>query len=75
MRRKKKDNRAGKQQPHAVELIDAETGTTHLVSDEEVDSGRHAGRYVAVCGAVVLAASLTAPAKKYCRSCAQWARR
>ena len=41
-------------------MTDATTGTAHLVTDESVAAGRRAGgRYVAVCGAQVLAASLT----------------
>ncbi|MGH7929731.1 MAG: hypothetical protein ACREQV_18265 [Candidatus Binatia bacterium] len=60
---------------HVVALVDARTGRTHLVRDDAVVAGRGAGRYVAVCEAVVLAASLTAPGGKYCRSCAAWATR
>ncbi|GAY12537.1 hypothetical protein TOK_1025 [Pseudonocardia sp. N23] len=33
-------------------------------------AGRPRGRYVAVCGAVVVPASLTAPDGRSCRSCA-----
>jgi hypothetical protein len=41
----------------------------HLITDESVAAHRHAGRYLAVCGAQVLAASLTAPEDRYCRPC------
>jgi len=42
------------------------------VTDDPVAAGRaDAGRYVAVCGAVVLAASLTTPEASYC---AYWRR-
>lgn len=60
---------------HVVALVDARTGRTHLVRDDAVVAGRGAGRYVAVCEAVVLAASLTTPADTYCRRCADWAKR
>lgn len=46
---------------HVCALVDARTDRTHLVRDDAVVTGRAAGRYVAVCGAVVLAASLAAP--------------
>lgn len=60
---------------HVFALVDARTDSTHLVRDDAVVAGRLVGRYVAVCGAVVLAASLTAPGDKDCRSCADWAKR
>ncbi|MGH4016606.1 MAG: hypothetical protein ACRDSL_22275 [Pseudonocardiaceae bacterium] len=60
---------------HVVEMVDAQTGRAHLVRDDAVLAGRRAGRYVAVCGAAVLAASLTVPTEKYCRSCLEWAAR
>ncbi|MGH4012807.1 MAG: hypothetical protein ACRDSL_02475 [Pseudonocardiaceae bacterium] len=53
-----------------VELVDARTGSAHLVRDDAFIVGRPAGRYLAVCDTVVLAASLTAPTVTYCRSCA-----
>lgn len=58
---------------HVVALVDARTGRTHLVRDDALVAGRGAGRYVAVCEAVVLAASLTAPGDKYCKLCTAWA--
>ena len=60
---------------HVFAMVDASTGRTHLVRDDAVVAGRRAGRYVAVCGAVLLAASLTAPGDTYCRRCADWAKR
>lgn len=45
------------------------TGVEHLVSDEAMAAGRRAGRYVAACGAEVIAASLTAPEFSRCRRC------
>jgi hypothetical protein len=53
-----------------IVMTDATTGTAHLVTDESVAAGRRAGgRYVAVCGAQVLAASLTMPERDQCQSC------
>jgi hypothetical protein len=53
-----------------IAMTDATTGTAHLVTDESVAAGRRAdGRYVAVCGAQVLAASLTMPERGQCQSC------
>lgn len=56
-------------------LIDARTGGVHLVTNDAVELGRRAGRYLAVCDTVLLAASLTAPPEAYCRSCVEWAAR
>ena len=51
-------------------MVDATTGTEHRVTDESVAAGRRAGGcYVAVCGARVLAASLTMPERDQCQSC------
>ena len=51
-------------------MVDARTGTAHRVTDESVAAGRRAGgRYVAVCGAQVLAANLTMPERDQCPSC------
>lgn len=60
---------------HLFPLLDAHTADTHLVTNDAVVAGRRAGSYLAVCGTVVLAASLTAPEDKYCRSCTEWAKR
>jgi hypothetical protein len=56
-------------------LVDARTGGEHLVTNDAMDSGRDAGRYVAVCGTVLLASSVTAPSDRYCRACAEWVQR
>jgi hypothetical protein len=53
-------------------MTDARTGVAHLVTDDAAAAGRRAGRYRAMCGADVLAASLTTPESGYCRSCAHW---
>ena len=58
---------------HAVfSVTDAHTGCEHLVTEDAIGVGRRSGRYAGVCGADVLAASLTAPGRGYCRSCAGW---
>lgn len=57
--------------PHVIEMTDARTLRAHLVTDDAFAAGRaDAGRYVAVCGVVVLPASLTTPDTSYCASCA-----
>jgi hypothetical protein len=43
-------------------IVDAETQVEHWVTDRSAAEHRHSGRYLAVCGIQVLAASLTAPA-------------
>ena len=59
--------------PRPIAMTDATTGTAHRVTDESVAAGRRAGGiYVAVCGAQVLAASLTMPERDQCQSCQQW---
>lgn len=45
--------------PLLLTMTDAHTGDAHLVTEEAVIAGRRAGRYVAVCGSKVLAASMT----------------
>lgn len=59
-----------------VAMTDARTRRAHLVTDAAVAAGRAdaAGRYVSVCGVVVLAASLTTLESSYCASCAYWRR-
>lgn len=47
-------------------------GTAHLVAEDAMAAGGHAGRYLAVCGDQVLAASLTTPEGGCCRSCRRW---
>lgn len=53
-----------------IELVDGSTKVAHRVSSEALLAGRRAGRYVALCGAELLSASLTAPACEQCRRCA-----
>ncbi|MFC7655161.1 hypothetical protein ACFQV8_01560 [Pseudonocardia benzenivorans] len=54
----------------ATSVTSAADGLAHDVEDAEVLIGRPRGRYVAVCGAIVHPAALTAPAGRVCRSCA-----
>jgi len=55
--------------PPVIAITDARTGTDHLVTDAATAMGLSSGRYLAVCGARVLAASLTAPPAGTCRCC------
>lgn len=58
--------------PRPVGIVDATTRVEHLVSDPVVEY-RHAGRYLALCGIEVLAASLTEPGRGQCRPCREQA--
>jgi len=54
-----------------IVMTDARTYRAHLVTDPAVAAGRaDAGRHVAVCGTVVLPASLTTPETSHYASCA-----
>jgi hypothetical protein len=62
--------------PHVLAMTDARTYRAHLVTDAAAAAGRaDMGCYVAVCGMVVLAASLTTPDTSFCSACARWRRR
>lgn len=50
-------------------VIDARTRVEHLVSEQSAAAHRHTGCYVAHCGAMVLAASLTEPGRGHCAEC------
>jgi hypothetical protein len=50
-------------------VTDARTHRAHLVTDEASTAGRRSGRYKALCGAIVLAASLTTPDRGRCDVC------
>jgi hypothetical protein len=52
-----------------VGIIDARTRVEHLVTDELVAAHRHAGRYPALCGRELLAASLVEPGRGRCTEC------
>lgn len=51
-------------------VTDASTLSAHLVSEGALAAGRRAGRFQAVCGDTVLAASLTAQERTHCQLCA-----
>lgn len=57
--------------PPVVTMTDT-AGRQHYVTDDAAAAGRRSGRYVGVCGSVVVAASLTAPDGYPCCSCARW---
>ena len=52
-------------------MVDAHTHVEHQVTDASAAQHRHSGRYLALCGARVLAASLTDPGRGRCAECAQ----
>lgn len=54
--------------PRAVGITDARTRVEHLMSDAAMEH-RHSGRYLALCGIEVLAASLTDPGRGQCQHC------
>jgi hypothetical protein len=58
--------------PRPLGIIDAQTHVEHLVTDESAREHRHSGRYLALCGVQVLAASLTATDRGRCPRCATW---
>jgi hypothetical protein len=61
-------------QHRPIRIVDARTSMEHLITDESAVAYRHAGRYLALCGAQVLAASLTAPQRSRCPACTRGAR-
>ena len=50
-------------------VTDARTHRAHLVTDDASTVGRASGRYQALCGVTVLAASLTTPDRGRCDTC------
>lgn len=54
-----------------VGIVDAQSGIEHLVTDASAMEHRHSGRYLALCGARVLAASMTDPGLRRCAECAR----
>lgn len=58
---------------HDMVMTDALTGTEHRMTDEAFAAGRAQGRYLAICGAPMSAASLTAPQRSRCPECEQGA--
>ena len=59
----------GQRGRHSLGVIDARTHVEHLVSEQSAAAHRHAGSYVAHCGATVLAASLTESGRGRCPEC------
>lgn len=53
-------------------MTDADTLCAHFVTEQDAAAGRSAGRYLAICGRVVVAASLATPETSYCGSCVYW---
>ncbi len=53
-----------------IELVDSPSGLAHRVSQETFAADRRdGGRYQALCGGLVLPASLTTPARGHCPAC------
>ncbi len=52
-----------------IELVDALTRVAHRVTSHELIAGRLAGHYQALCGARLVAASLTDPGLRSCPEC------
>lgn len=57
--------------PRPLGITDAQTHLEHLVTDESLAAHRHSGRFLALCGIEVLAASLTDPGRGRRRECAR----
>jgi hypothetical protein len=55
--------------PRHIGIVDARTHIQHLITHEVAAEYRHAGRYLALCGSMVLAASLTTPERRRCQMC------
>lgn len=53
----------------AMGITDAQTRVEHLVTDASASEHRHAGRYLALCGIEVVAASLTERERGQRRPC------
>lgn len=60
--------------PRQIGIVDSRIHLQHLMTHEIAAEYRHAGRYLALYGAQVLAASLTAPDGRRCVMCRQGAR-
>ena len=52
-----------------ISMVDAQTLTEHLIDLDTVTAVRHQGRYIALCGTEVLAASMTTEERDFCRDC------
>ncbi len=56
--------------PRPLGITDAQTHLEHLVTEDSLAADRHSGRFRALCGIEVLAASLTEPGRGRCPECA-----
>jgi hypothetical protein len=57
--------------PRPIGITDAHTHVEQLITDESAMAHRRSGRYLALRGVQVLAASLTTPGRDQCRCCQQ----
>jgi hypothetical protein len=57
----------------SVGITDARTRIEHLMTDVSAMAHRHSGRYLALCGAEVLAASLAERERGQCQPCREQA--
>ncbi len=55
--------------PRHIGIVDSRSHVLHLMTHEVAAEYRHAGQCLAVCGAQVLAASLTTPERRRCQMC------
>jgi hypothetical protein len=69
-RRLRRRARLAPRRPALVAWVDLRTRITHLLTPDAAAAGRAGGgRYLAVCGADVIPASITDPGNGYCQSC------
>jgi len=50
-------------------MVDAQTLTEHLIDLDIIVADRSRGRYTALCGAEVLAASMATQEERFCEEC------
>jgi hypothetical protein len=65
---------AHRSEPRPSGIVDSRSHIQHLMTYEVAAEYRHAGTYLALCGAQVLAASLAAPERRLCLMCQEGAR-
>lgn len=69
-RRRDRARQTGLRSRRLIAWVDARTSITHLLTPEAAAAGRlGGGRYITLCGANVLPASLVDPGESYCRAC------
>ena len=56
-----------------IPMTDGRSRMVHLIEDADAAAGRATGRYVAVCGDIVVAGALATPDGEGCRFCRVWA--